>query len=478
MIRHHEQIQSIKNKLATAKAKDPTLQVFGASDHKYKIFKPVSESEVSEFERKYGLELPDVYKAFVLQVGNRGVGNRDSATGPYYGIYPFGENVHEMVLSDPELYLKNECIIYPKMTDAYWASLTATIKNDDDGEDDWSDEQYEAYSRERGRVFGGILPIGSQGCSYLHGIVLNGPHKGKVVNLDMDGQKPKFTFEAHFLDWYERWLDEIISGDLKWKEAAWFGYQKGGPEENLLDSFINANDPETKEDDLRGLLYKLELKEPTLDKIEHLLSTGDAYRKELLEILCKSSYKRAKPYLLEIAPSDLLAVSQIVYYYAREKSGEWVGVIENNIANIADDETFRFCGYLLTESKTEYGNLIIPFTRHHNEEIRVQAFYALGMLKNKKDFVPNFIEGLNDVSNNVIHTTLQALSGVKDEVLLPHFKNIAEKFPVEQDYILSNLNHRLADYGLTNETILGKTPQQKDEDDDNDGGKKWYEIWK
>lgn len=478
MTQHLEQIQRIKSKLALAKSADRALEVFGASDHKYQISRPVSAAVVSEFERKFGVELPDVYKAFVMQVGNGGGGYTNSAPGPFYGIYPFGENVHELVLSNPEKYLKNECLLYPKMTDEYWASLTNRIENDDEGDEDWDDERYEAVAVERGRVFGGILPIGSQGCSYLHGLILNGPHKGKVVNLDMDCQKPKFTFEDHFLDWYERWLDEIISGELKRDDASWFGYQKGGPEEDLLSDFINAADPESKKDNLIGLSYKKTLKAPTLDKIEQLLNTSEVYQKDLLEILCKNSYQKAKPYLLALAKSDLLSVFQNIYYHAREKSGEWVSFIEQNINRIDAEETFRFCTYLLIESKTEYGHLVIAFTRHHDAKIRALAFYALGKLKNKKDYLPNFTEGLNDSSNHVIHTTLQALSDVKDESLLPYFKNLAEKFPVEQDYILSNLNHRLADYGLTNETILEKKPQNPDNRDDKGGRKKWYEIWK
>ncbi len=71
----------------------------------------------------------------------------------------------------------------------------------------------------------------------------------------------------------------------------------------------------------------------------------------------------------------------------------------------------------------------------------------------------------------MVHSTLQALSGVKDKKLLNHYKQIAERFPIEQDYILANLNHRLADYGLTNKTILNQNiPEQST--------KKWYEIWK
>jgi hypothetical protein len=74
-------------------------------------------------------------------------------------------------------------------------------------------------------------------------------------------------------------------------------------------------------------------------------------------------------------------------------------------------------------------------------------------LKNKADYIDAFIAGLNDTSNRVIHSVLQALDGVEDRKLLKHYKGIAEKIPREKDYILANLNHRLKTYGLTNKTI-------------------------
>ena len=106
----------------------------------------------------------------------------------------------------------------PEMTTEEWAEMTKKLV-----EDDLSDE---AYDEEEGKLYGGILPLGSQGCTYLHGLILNGPHCGKVVNLDQDFQKPIFSHEADFLDWYERWLDEVISGDLLNESAGWFGYTK------------------------------------------------------------------------------------------------------------------------------------------------------------------------------------------------------------------------------------------------------------
>ena len=210
-----EQAERIKNKLHKAKEVDNAYKVFGASDHKYILYPPVNAVQVKKFEDKYSIPLPTCYKAFVLSVGNGGISFQDSGAGPYYGIYPLGEQLDE--LTDPT-YLNKPCILHPEMSDMAWEELTLPLDDKLISDED--------YYNELGRIFSGIMPLGAQGCSYLHGLVLNGPCRGKVVNLEMSAeQKPKFAYENNFLDWYERWLDEVISG----KSPFWFGYSK--PEE-------------------------------------------------------------------------------------------------------------------------------------------------------------------------------------------------------------------------------------------------------
>ena len=72
------------------------------------------------------------------------------------------------------------------------------------------------------------MPIGSQGCSYIHAIVITGEQAGRVLNMDMSIECPQFAAEANFLDWYERWLDEVIDETLVTTEPTWFGYGPAG----------------------------------------------------------------------------------------------------------------------------------------------------------------------------------------------------------------------------------------------------------
>ncbi|KIC00759.1 glucan biosynthesis protein [Flavobacterium sp. JRM] len=441
-----EQIERIKSKLVEAKQIDKDLKVFGASSHKYILGEVVNAEDILKFETEYSVELPNCYKAFLMNIGNGGESFSSSAAGPFYGIYPLGKNVNDLIYENTKEYLKKDCILYPKMSDEYWDDLIEKIEEDTISDDD--------YEKELGKIYGGILPIGEQGCSCYHAIVLNGEFKGRVVNINSERYNPQFTFELNFLDWYERWLDEVISGDLMQDNAGWFGYRIGGSLQDILKMYFLTNDDEVKSDCLTGILIKQKLDVETLDIIEeeYKISNGEI-QKELLQILAKFDYERAYPYLVDFADVSLLHVFQFVFWYAKDKSSDWLGVIESNIETINDDETFSFCVYLLKEMNIDYSYLIVPFTESDNESIKVTTYYMLGQLSNKENYIDAFIVGLNDKSNRVVHTALQALNGVEDKKLLKHYKSIAERFPVEQDYILVNLNHRLKPLGLSNTTI-------------------------
>ena len=441
------QIQRIKKKLILAKNADKDLKVFGAASHQYTLGETVSTDEILSFENEYNVVLPEDYKAFLLHIGNGGISYANSAAGPGYGIYPLGKNVNELIYENDKQYLKEDCKLYPEMTDEFWADLNKNIEEDDD----IATEDFEV---ELGKIFSGLLPVGTQGCTYYYALVLNGEFKGRIVNVDSERQKPYFAFESSFLDWYERWLDQVIPESIMATEPDLFKYTLSGLADYILEVFFATEKHDIKIECLNGILKKGKLDAATLDILEeqYQLSSGEI-KKAILQILTRFDYERAKPHLISYSDESLLDVFQFVFWYAKGKSSDWLEVIKANIENIHDEETFSFCTYLLEAMNLDYAAIIVPFTYNKNEDIRVDAYYALGKLKNKSNYIDAFISGLNDESNRVIHIVLQALNGVEDKRLLKHYKVIAEKFPVEKDYILVNLNHRLKPFGLTNKTI-------------------------
>ena len=441
-----EQLLRIQQKLAQAKAADKNLEVFGADAHQYHLNPPVSEAEVLAFEKKYGVQLPECYRAFMLTIGDAKAKKSDFIAGPYFGLYAFGTSVDSLLCEKIETYLKAPCNLSPDMTQEEWEKLSDPLLFSEEDEEDDDDK----YFAERAKVFGGLLPLGSQGCTYEHALVLNGKYAGRVVNVDLDLAQPKFAFETNFLDWYERYLDEVISGQLIDDRPTWFGYHRGEPAEVLLNEYEHTTDRKTQTDCLEGVYHKKPPLEPALlDKIEKLIALNNDDRDFLIEILSQSSYERAKPYLQDLVTKDPKKVFQFVWWYAKDHCADWVSAVKELLPTITDERTFDFATYLLTEGDDNFEEVILPFTDDENPQIRSTAYYTLGESKKKEQYLDTFIKGLQETDTGVLCTVMQALSGVENKRLLPYYKAIAKRFPEEKDYVLSNLEYRLASFGLT-----------------------------
>ena len=441
-----EQLQRIQQKLAQAKAADKDLEVFGAKGHKYHLNPPVSEAEVLAFEEKYGVQLPECYRAFMLTVGDAKAKKSDFIAGPYYGLYAFGTSLDSLLYEKIETYLKAPCNLSPDMTQEEWETLSDPLLPSEEEEEEDDDK----YFAERAKVFGGLLPLGSQGCTYEHALVLNGKYAGRVVNVDLDLAQPKFAFETNFLDWYERYLDEVISGQLMDDSPTWFGYHRGEPAEELLNEYEQTTDRKTQTDCLEGVYHKKPpLESALLDKIEKLIALDNEDRTFLIEILCQSSYERAKPYLQTLVTEKPKKVFHFIWWYAQDHCADWVPAVKELLPTITDEETFNFATYLLTEATDNFEEDILPFTNNVNPRIRLTAYYTLGKSQKKEQYLDTFIKGLQETDNDVLRTVIQAISGVKDERLLPYYKQIAKRFSKDEDYILSNLKRVLEPFGLT-----------------------------
>ena len=448
-----EQLQRIQQKLAQAKAADKDLEVFGAKGHKYHLNPPVSEAEVLAFEEKYGISLPEDYRAFMLTIGDAKAKKLDFIAGPYYGLYAFGTQVDDLLYEGSEIYLKAPCALSPDMTQEEWESLSDPLLTDEEEEDEeegYVIEVENKYFAERAKVFGGLLPLGSQGCTYYHALVLNGKYAGRVVNVDLDLAQPKFAFETNFLDWYERYLDEVISGQLMDDSPTWFGYHRGEPAEELLNEYEQTTDRKTQTDCLDGVYHKRPpLSEKVLDRIEALISLNNEDRDLLIEILSQSSYERAKPYLQDLVTEKPKKVFQYIWWYAQDHCADCLPTVKKLLPSITDEEMFNFATYLLTEATDDFEEDILPFTDNVNPGIRLTAYYTLGKSQKKEQYLDTFIKGLQETDNDVLRTVIQTISGVKDERLLPYYKQIAKRFSKDEDYILSNLKRALEPFGLT-----------------------------
>lgn len=461
------QAQRIKAKLIQAKKADRKFKVFGAQSHKYQLNSPISIEQVTAIEQNYGFQLPPCYKTFITQIGNGGSANAHAA-GPFYGIYSLQRSIDELDGFNAPDGVQRACIIYPFIPNDYWQQQLHVIKN--------NDLTIEEYDAELARIYGGILPIASQGCAYINGLVLQGEHTGKVVNLSFDHQLPTFTFEDNFLDWYERWLDEVISGKLSNRESGWFGHTVAGSEKQLLEKFFISDCEEYKYHCLEALLHQANISSKTYKILENQYHLNNADLKRIsLQVIANFSYSKAKNYLHEYFDIEPEFVIKLLYWYGKHKINEWIEILHTSTPQFKDAQAFRYFVYLLEESKTNYVQIILPFTTHANSEIRATAFYALGSLNNKtkKTIINYFIAGLTDSNQQVIYEALSALKGITDSRLLKYYQAIANKITQEDKYsnLLYQLNSCLIYFKLTNETILNI-------DTDTYIVKKWFQFWK
>jgi hypothetical protein len=221
-----EAIGRIGRKLAEVRARG--LECFGSKSHGFVLNPPAAEAAVVAFEAEHGVRLPDGYREFVTMLGNGGA-------GPYYGLLPLERCTRD---SGP---LSRPSPLRPAGPDDNAAYLAGR-------EDDLVD---------------GAITLVDQGCAYSSLLIVTGPNRGSVVNIDHDlSGAPYFTRDAGFLAWYERWLDELLWG---W-DGSWFGFGLPGRETELASALLGSSGDERR-DALRTLLRVPVLSQATLTAV-------------------------------------------------------------------------------------------------------------------------------------------------------------------------------------------------------------------
>ncbi len=375
---YSEQVSRIKHKLFVASATDHARKVFGAQHHNYELGPPVSRSEIAEFEARYRTTVPECYATFITEVGNGGRKPDLAGAGPYYGIIPFGR-VTGTLIEKPAISLALLPRIYPGMSNEVWQDIIRRVEEDEDISD-------EAYDEEVATIYGGILPIGSQGCTYLHGLVLRGAHQGMIVNLDLDLGKPHFAFEANFLDWYERWLDEIISGELLKQGPHWFGYVMAGSEALLKSRYRASQADWYRTECLRGMYRFPELSQDTIDVIEEACDSRSPTVGEVaLALLAKHDYARARPRLKRNFRVSATKTFECVRIFAKEYANDWQDEIKQVLAGDTIEKQLLWEASSLIElCHDDLSFLIEKFVHSNDEIIRRNTEYLYNKLRNRQ----------------------------------------------------------------------------------------------
>jgi len=224
----NEQISRVKEKLGQLQRAGITYTYSTKSrPHDYSLNPPLSISEVEQFENKFGLRLPEDYRAFLTEVGNGGGGPPlalyplTTDMGRYFtGMDRYSEDPYPERLRQP-FPLNDHLILYKECSSDGTFHTWITQSGDKE-----TVRQMMARSEKFNEPLysHGTLELCHWGCGMFFCLVVNGPEYGNVWMDDRTNlmgilalQKGKTDpRRIQFLDWYESWLDrsllEISSG--------------------------------------------------------------------------------------------------------------------------------------------------------------------------------------------------------------------------------------------------------------------------
>jgi len=403
------QLDRIKMKLNQAMHKDADFSLFGASSHQYRVQEKLKAIELANWQDRNQVTLPESFTQFLTGVGNGGA-------GPYYGIYSLEKATsyteHEALLAKP--------VLHPGMTKEEWNHLIEPLTEDEDISD-------EDYDKARNKVLGGMLCIGTQGCEYDMYLVLEGEYRGKVVyTSDFHPDHPFFfVYEDSFLDWYERWLDEIILD----YEGSWFGVLMPGNEDALIQMYHNAPNEEIQTKALNGMFKFRKVSQETLDFLRNITEQSLKHRITAIQLICKTSFDTGAKYLMELLQSDVqedfLEVLKILNAHRKTVDlREFYPEILQRFDRINDRETLRYTGYILEDCDATTLQDFEPYLCSVDPTMQTTAIYAARSCKNKvgswRIIEHMFVEGDQQVlKNSILYWGL-----IPHEKLLPYYKAI------------------------------------------------------
>jgi SMI1 / KNR4 family (SUKH-1) len=185
----NQKTQQLKDKLNKLKKLDKNFEVFGSELHKYNLNSCLSLAEVSNFESKCSVVLPDDYRQFLLEFGNGGA-------GPGYGLLEI--NVEKFMLDASQ----RECLSQPFALTKEWNNLDLPQVNNGSSVNTYFDPKY----------INGTIAIADYGCGIQARLVLTGEERGNIWIDDRTNEAGIYPLTIHYAAFFHD--DPSIEADL------------------------------------------------------------------------------------------------------------------------------------------------------------------------------------------------------------------------------------------------------------------------
>ena len=181
-------LNRIKIKIDKIREIDNKFEVFGANIHQYKIEETLTEEQVSSFEKRFNIILPNEYREFITSLGNGGV-------GPNYGIHSlkivYNPTLEEFGIGS----LLDKTFPFTKK----WESPI--------------DDEYPDFLKDKD-IYDGCLIISYSGCGDKSLLVITGNERGKIWNDSLSNEGVIRPTGMTFYEWFESWLNNCLEGKL------------------------------------------------------------------------------------------------------------------------------------------------------------------------------------------------------------------------------------------------------------------------
>ena len=397
----------LRKQLNRAGEKDPDLSRFGAYEHKYQLNPPASAEAVAAFEARFHVSLPEGYRSFLLWMGNGGA-------GPFYGLYRLGE-------AEPG--------------------------------------QLPDYSG------GAVLPLGTQGCTLMTGLVLDGPDRGRVIYYDTDECGPPTVMrEPDFLAWYDRWTREVIAGYDD--EEMYFGLYLDGKPLELMELYDGTTDVQTRIEIVESC-YKFQ-KLPSRQQTYFKRACDSEQDPELRMVLIKMLSHFHVPGMVDQIETlwKLGAYPEAVSVIATSgglplKEAWWSRVLEK-MPSLRGQPFWDACGIFSILKDRPYIHAGLLKDQLYRTDLdrndRNALFTCLSKLNGREEVVDYFLNYLPDEKNHQrmeYHTLIYAIwvtKGVQDPRLERVWVSLLDKFRTTQD---ARDDYKGSQLHLTNDCCLG-----------------------